>query len=89
MHIPTPTNILHYYARFTGIDSCDTPHCMDIPGVSRTDYQIVDISEQGVVPLINLEGVTRGNLRLLTEDLGERVTSRFEERKPVTSPSFQ
>ncbi|XP_035547097.1 eukaryotic translation initiation factor 5A-like isoform X3 [Juglans regia] len=67
----------HAKCRFVGIDIFNgkkledivpSSHNCDVPHVSRADYQLIDISEDGFVSLLMDNGDTKDDLRLPTDD---------------------
>ncbi|KAK3027377.1 hypothetical protein RJ639_040175 [Escallonia herrerae] len=49
-------------------DIVPSSHNCDVPHVNRTDYQLIDISEDGFVSLLTENGSTKDDLRLPTDD---------------------
>ncbi|KAE8673514.1 Eukaryotic translation initiation factor 5A-1 [Hibiscus syriacus] len=67
----------HAKCHFVGIDIftakklediVPSSHNCDVPHVNRTDYQLIDISEDGFVSLLTDSGDTKDDLRLPTEE---------------------
>ncbi|OAY79558.1 Eukaryotic translation initiation factor 5A-2 [Ananas comosus] len=67
----------HAKCHFVGIDIftakklediVPSSHNCDVPHVTRTDYQLIDISEDGFVSLLTENGNTKDDLRLPTDD---------------------
>ncbi|XP_060973742.1 eukaryotic translation initiation factor 5A isoform X1 [Cannabis sativa] len=67
----------HAKCHFVGIDIFNgkkledivpSSHNCDVPHVNRTDYQLIDISEDGFVSLLTDNGNTKDDLRLPTDD---------------------
>jgi translation initiation factor 5A len=49
-------------------DIVPSSHNCDVPHVNRTEYQLIDISEDGFVSLLTENGGTKDDLRLPTDD---------------------
>ncbi|KAL3323108.1 hypothetical protein AABB24_040290, partial [Solanum stoloniferum] len=65
-------------------DIVPSSHNCDVPHVNRTDYQLIDISEDGFVSLLTENGNTKDDLRLPTDDtLLNQVKGGFEEGKDL------
>ncbi|KAK8657557.1 hypothetical protein V6N13_035788 [Hibiscus sabdariffa] len=83
----------HAKCHFVGIDIftgkkvediVPSSHNCDIPHVNRTDYQLIDISEDGFVSLLTESGNTKDDLRLPTDDvLLTLIKSGFAEGKDL------
>nr|XP_046268844.1 eukaryotic translation initiation factor 5A-2 [Scatophagus argus] len=58
-------------------DICPSTHNMDVPHVSRKDYQLCDISD-GFLTLMDDGGETREDLKLPTGDLGKEIQAKFD-----------
>ncbi|PPS09895.1 hypothetical protein GOBAR_AA10755 [Gossypium barbadense] len=67
----------HAKCHFVGIDIftakklediVPSSHNCDVPHVNRTDYQLIDISEDGFVSLLTESGDTKDDLRLPTDE---------------------
>ncbi|XP_019170529.1 PREDICTED: mitotic checkpoint protein BUB3.3-like [Ipomoea nil] len=65
-------------------DIVPSSHNCDVPHVSRTDYQLIDISEDGFVSLLTDNGNTKDDLRLPTdESLLTQIKDGFGEGKDL------
>ncbi|XP_057303625.1 eukaryotic translation initiation factor 5A-1-like [Hydractinia symbiolongicarpus] len=59
-------------------DICPSTHNMDVPHVSRKDYQIVDIND-GFVSLMEDNGETKEDLKLPDNEIGAEVQTKFDK----------
>lgn len=58
-------------------DLCPSTHNIDVPNVSRNDFQLIDISDDGFATLMNDKGETRDDLRIPEGDLGTKIRDEF------------
>uniref|UniRef100_A0A803MNK6 Eukaryotic translation initiation factor 5A n=1 Tax=Chenopodium quinoa TaxID=63459 RepID=A0A803MNK6_CHEQI len=75
----------HAKCNFVGIDIFTGKKLEDIvPHVSRTDYQLLDITEDGFVSLLTDNGDTKDDLKLPTDEaLHKQITEGFAEGKDM------
>merc|ERR1712076_60837 len=59
-------------------DICPSTHNMDVPHVSRKDYQLVNIDD-GYLSLMDDGGETRDDLKLPDGDVGEEIKKKFDD----------
>lgn len=59
-------------------DICPSTHNMDVPNVSRTEWQLVDISTDGFVSLMDDTGNQKEDLKLPEGELGAEIQSKFD-----------
>jgi len=64
-------------------DLCPSTHNLDVPEVTRTDYQLVDISDDGFVSLMKADGSTKDDLKVPVGELGDQIKDAFGEGKDV------
>lgn len=65
-------------------DIVPSSHNCDVPEVVRTDYQLIDISEDGFVSLLTESGETKDDLRLPSDgDLLKEIKEGFAEGKDL------
>eukprot|EP00897_Mesotaenium_endlicherianum_P008467 jgi/Mesen1/7649/ME000040S07213 len=65
-------------------DIVPSSHNCDVPEVIRTDFQLIDISEDGFVSLLTENGETKDDLRLPTDDsLLSQLKEGFNEGKDL------
>merc|ERR1712146_49849 len=65
-------------------DSCPSTHNMMVPNVNRTEYTLLDISDDGFLSLLLPDGSTKEDLRLPTNEDGEKIRELFDAGKEVT-----
>lgn len=58
-------------------DICPSTHNMDVPNVTRTDYQVCDITE-GFMSLMDDNATTRDDLKVPPNDLGKDIQAKFD-----------
>lgn len=58
-------------------DLCPSTHNIDVPNVSRIDFQLIDISDDGYVSLMTDKGDTRDDLRLPEGELAAKIREEF------------
>lgn len=69
-------------------DMCPSTHNVDIPNVTRTDYNLLDVTEDGFVSLMMENGDIREDLQLPTQTdddqkLSEQIRNDFDEGKEL------
>jgi len=58
-------------------DLCPSTHNIDVPNVNRSDYQLIDISEDGYASLMDDKGDLRDDLKIPDSDLGTKIREDF------------
>lgn len=70
-------------------DMCPTSHNMEVPIVTRQEYQVLDIDSDGFVNLLTESGETKNDLRLPTDtdgsldEVAKKVQELFESGTPL------
>ena len=62
-------------------DMSPSTHNMDVPNVSRKDYQLLDISDDGFLSLMQESGDTKDDVKLPDNELGERINHMFRDEE--------
>eukprot|EP01118_Nematostelium_gracile_P006320 TRINITY_DN2030_c0_g1_i1.p1 TRINITY_DN2030_c0_g1~~TRINITY_DN2030_c0_g1_i1.p1 ORF type:complete len:181 (-),score=44.27 TRINITY_DN2030_c0_g1_i1:176-637(-) len=63
-------------------DLSPSTHNMDVPNVTRTDYQLVGIDD-GYCSLMSPDGTTKDDLKLPVGELGEEIQALYDEGKDL------
>lgn len=58
-------------------DLCPSTHNIDVPNVSRIDFQLIDISDDGFVSLMTDKGDTRDDLKLPDGELADKIREEY------------
>jgi len=64
-------------------DICPSTHNMDVPNVSRKDYQLLDCSDDGYLSLMDDSGDTREDLKIPEGDIGEECKSATADGRDI------
>jgi len=65
-------------------DICPSTHNMDVPEVTRNDFQLLDVTDDGFCSLMNENGTTKDDLKVPEGDLGKEILAQFKEGKDLT-----
>jgi translation initiation factor 5A len=66
-------------------DLCPSTHNMDVPNVTRREYQLLDISDDGFLSLMSDDGDTKDDVRVPDGELGEKITRLFKTEEKDTN----
>jgi len=64
-------------------DICPSTHNMDVPNVKRRDFQLLDVSDDGYLSLMDDGGNTRDDLKLPEADLGSEIKAAYDDGKDI------
>ncbi|KAK2603779.1 translation initiation factor eIF5A [Conoideocrella luteorostrata] len=59
-------------------DLSPSTHNMDVPNVSRREYQLLDISDDGFLSLMNDDGDTKDDVKMPDGEVGEKINKLFK-----------
>ncbi|ODV68214.1 eukaryotic translation initiation factor 5A [Hyphopichia burtonii NRRL Y-1933] len=63
-------------------DLSPSTHNMEVPNVSRQEYQLIDIDD-GFLSLMTADGDTKDDVKIPDGDLGEDIQSGFDDGKDL------
>jgi translation initiation factor 5A len=64
-------------------DICPSTHNMDVPNVKRRDFQLLDVSDDGYLSLMDDNGGTRDDLKIPDSDVGAEIRSANADGKDI------
>ncbi|EFX06095.1 eukaryotic translation initiation factor eif-5a [Grosmannia clavigera kw1407] len=59
-------------------DLCPSTHNMDVPNVTRREYQLLDISDDGYLSLMSDDGDTKDDVKMPDGEIGEKINKLFK-----------
>jgi translation initiation factor 5A len=66
-------------------DLCPSTHNMDVPNVTRREYQLIDISDDGFLSLMTDDGVTKDDVKLPDGEIGDKINKLFKVEEKDTN----
>lgn len=63
-------------------DICPSTHNMDVPNVTRSEFQLVNIDD-GFLNLMNNDGVPKDDVKVPEGDLGKEIHTAFNDGKDI------
>jgi len=66
-------------------DLSPSTHNMDVPHVTRREYQLLDISDDGFLSLMNDDGDTKDDVKMPDGEVGEKITKLFTTEEKDTN----
>ncbi|RJE17794.1 Translation initiation factor [Aspergillus sclerotialis] len=62
-------------------DLSPSTHNMDVPNVTRKEYQLLDITDDDFLSLMDDNGGTKDDVKLPDSEVGERIVRMFKEEE--------
>ncbi|KAL4810784.1 translation protein SH3-like domain-containing protein [Aspergillus unguis] len=62
-------------------DLSPSTHNMDVPNVSRKEYQLLDVTDDGFLSLMDDNGDTKDDVKLPENEVGDRIKKMFKEEE--------
>ncbi|KAH6899037.1 translation initiation factor 5A [Thelonectria olida] len=66
-------------------DLSPSTHNMDVPNVSRREFQLLDISDDGFLSLMNDDGDLKDDVRMPDGEIGEKINRLFKVEEKDTN----
>ncbi|KAF8583427.1 eukaryotic translation initiation factor 5A [Ramaria rubella] len=63
-------------------DICPSTHNMDVPNVTRNEYQLVNVDD-GFLNLMTQDGTAKDDVKVPEGDLGKQIQADFDEGKDL------
>lgn len=64
-------------------DLSPSTHNMDVPNVSRRDFTLIDISDDGFLSLMDDKNELKDDIRLPEGEIGDKIKADFDEGKEL------
>ncbi|KAI5292638.1 Eukaryotic translation initiation factor 5A [Ascosphaera acerosa] len=66
-------------------DLCPSTHNMEVPVVTRREYQLLDITDDGFLSLMSDDGSTKDDVRLPEGEVGDKIDKLFRVEEKDTN----
>lgn len=66
-------------------DLCPSTHNMEVPNVSRKEYQLLDITDDGFLSLMSDDGTLKDDVKLPDGEVGEKIEKLFRTEEKDTN----
>ncbi|KAL1881722.1 translation initiation factor eIF5A [Paecilomyces lecythidis] len=66
-------------------DLSPSTHNMDVPVVRRQEYQLLDITDDGFLSLMDESGSTKDDVKLPDGEVGDKINRLFREEEKDTN----
>ncbi|PSK36195.1 eukaryotic translation initiation factor 5A [Elsinoe australis] len=60
-------------------DLSPSTHNMDVPNVSRREYQLLDVTDDGFLSLMSEDGSTKDDVKVPDGEVGDKINKLFTE----------
>jgi len=64
---------------------CPSTHNMNVPNVTRREYQILDVTDDGFLSLMNDDGDTKDDVKVPEGEVGEKINKLFKDEEKDTN----
>ncbi|KAI6710467.1 eukaryotic translation initiation factor 5A-2 [Diplocarpon mali] len=64
---------------------CPSTHNMDVPNVSRKEYQLLDVSDDGFLSLMADDGETKDDVKVPDGEIGDKIEKLFTTEEKDTN----
>jgi translation initiation factor 5A len=64
-------------------DLSPSTHNMDVPNVSRRDFTLIDISDDGFLSLMDDKNELKDDIRLPDGEIGDKIKADFDDGKEL------
>jgi len=62
---------------------CPSTHNMDVPNVKRSDFTLLDITDDGFLSLLTADGATKDDLKFPEDEVGQQLRTLYDDGKDV------
>lgn len=66
-------------------DLCPSTHNMDVPNVSRKEYQLLDVTDDGFLSLMSDDGSTKDDVKIPDGEVGDKIKKLFTDEGKDTN----
>ncbi|KAK7518075.1 translation protein SH3-like domain-containing protein [Phyllosticta citricarpa] len=64
---------------------CPSTHNMDVPNVRRSEYQLLDVTDDGFLSLMSDDGSTKDDVKVPENEVGDKINKLFTEEGKDTN----
>merc|ERR1711879_733574 len=66
-------------------DLCPSTHNMDVPNVTRREYQLLDVTDDGFLSLMSDDGSTKDDVKAPEGEVGDKINKLFNTESKDTN----